>query len=55
MKKGSDDDFLYCANLKCEHHDCLRHNCNTPWNVMIVRRKFQMNKDGGCKDKITER
>lgn len=30
-------DITYCPNRKCEHVECLRHNKNTPFNVLINR------------------
>lgn len=50
MKK--DEDFLYCSNMKCPHVECLRHNVNTPYNVIIYRRRF-VNKGEECKGKVT--
>ena len=48
-------DFVYCNQRKCIHTECLRHNVNTPWNVMIYRDKFEPDKEWNCKDIILER
>lgn len=45
-----DDEFVYCGWRKCPHLDCLRHNVNTPFNEIILRRKFNPDKDWNCKD-----
>ena len=46
-------DFIFCANRMCEHTECLRHNCNTPYNTIIHRSdKFKPDKDGNCKDMV---
>ena len=46
------NDITYCPNRKCEHIECLRHNKNAPFNIMISR--FQeipkQDKDGKCKE-----
>lgn len=53
MKKNNDE-FVYCGNRKCPHVECLRHNLNTPWNVMIFRRNFEVNKEWECKYIVTK-
>ena len=35
--------------------ECLRHNVNTPWNILIYRKDFKPDKDWNCKDMILER
>ena len=42
--------FIYCGLRKCIHTECLRHNVNTPFNVLILRRNFNPDKDWNCKD-----
>lgn len=49
------DHFVYCSQRKCIHEECLRHNVNTPWNVLIYRSNFNHDKDWNCKDIVLER
>ena len=49
------DRFVYCSQRKCKHLECLRHNVNTPWNVLIFRSDFKPDKDWNCKDIVLER
>lgn len=44
------NEFVYCGLRKCPHIECLRHNVNTPFNVLILRRNFNPDKDWNCKD-----
>ena len=50
IKGKSDDRFIYCHHLKCPHTECLRHNVNAPFNVILYFRKFNPDKDWNCKD-----
>ena len=50
INNNDENEFVYCGWRKCPHTDCLRHNVNTPFNVMILRRKFNPDKDWNCKD-----
>ena len=49
------DYFVYCSQRKCPHEECLRHNVNTPWDVLIYRNNFNPDKDWNCKDIVLER
>ena len=44
------NEFVYCGLRKCIHTECLRHNINTPFNMLILRRNFNPDKDWNCKD-----
>ena len=44
------EEFVYCGLIHCPHIHCLRHNKNTPFNVLILRRKFNPDKEWNCKD-----
>ena len=44
------NEFVYCGLIKCIHTECLRHNVNTPYNKIILRRKFNPDKDWNCED-----
>lgn len=46
--------FIYCSLRNCIHKDCLRHNVNTPFNVLILRDTFKPDKEWNCKDKVKE-
>ena len=41
--------IVYCSQRKCPHTMCIRHNANTPYNVMIKRKDFCPGKDWKCK------
>ena len=43
-------EIVYCGQRHCPHRACLRHNVNTPFNVVIRRRTFSPDKDWNCKD-----
>lgn len=51
-KKKSENEFIYCSLRHCPHLDCLRHNKNTPFNVLIKRDTFKPDKDWNCKDMV---
>lgn len=42
-------DIIYCSRQKCIHTNCIRHNTNTPFNVLIKRKDFCPDKDWNCK------
>ena len=52
MKSSRSNNFVYCGNRKCPYIECLRHNTNTPWNMLITRDNFQLDKNLECKHKI---
>ena len=43
--------IVFCKNRKCEHVECLRHNINAPYNVVITRKDFDIKK-GECEGYI---
>ncbi len=45
-------EFIYCSWRHCPHRACLRHNVNTPFNVIIYRRMFNPDKNWNCKDMV---
>ena len=51
----SAEEFVYCGLRKCPHTECLRHNTNTPFNVLILRKNFKPDKEWNCKDIVLER
>ena len=46
----SSEEFVYCGLRKCPHTECLRHNTNTPFNVLINRKNVKQKKKKNCKD-----
>lgn len=55
MKK-KDNEFIYCGDRNCPHIECLRHNKNTPFDMLILRsNKFSRDKNGNCKDIVIEK
>ena len=47
------EEFIYCGWRKCTHTECLRHNVNTPFGVLILRsNKFKPDIDWNCKDMV---
>lgn len=54
MKK-KEDEFIYCAERLCPHHECMRHNKWIPYNVKVLVEKYTCDKDGNCKHIIVER
>ena len=55
QNKSKTDHFVYCSQRKCPHTECLRHNVNTPWDVLVYRNKFDPDKEWNCKDIVLER
>ena len=56
MKKNKDNEeqFMYCTQRNCPHVNCLRHNVNTPWNVLITRDNFHPDNNWVCKGILIE-
>ena len=50
VNNNDSNEFIYCGLRKCPHTECLRHNVNTPFNVLILRRNFTPDKDWNCMD-----
>lgn len=49
-KDNSSEEFVYCELRHCKHRECLRHNVNTPFNKIILRRKFKPDENWNCKN-----
>ncbi len=45
-------EITYCTNMKCSHLECLRHNKNAPFNVVIkvFSERPKLDKEGKCKE-----
>lgn len=52
---SSPSEFVYCGLRKCPHTTCVRHNVNTPWNKLILRKEYNPDKEWNCKDKVEEK
>ena len=50
VANNESNEFVYCGLRKCPHIECLRHNANTPFNILILRKNFNPDKDWNCKD-----
>lgn len=50
--KGNKEELVYCSQMHCNHTDCLRNKANTPWGVLVQMKKFEIDKNGKCKDKL---
>lgn len=51
---NSDDKFVYCGVWKCPHIQCFRHHVHEPWNICIIERKFNPDKNWNCKDMLED-
>lgn len=47
-----ENEFVYCGIRKCPHTVCLRHNKNTPFGKIVVRKNFTPDGEWNCKDKV---
>lgn len=52
MSNKKEKEFVYCSLRYCPNIQCLRHNKNTPYNVLITRNTFKPDKDWNCKDMV---
>lgn len=53
-KTKQKEEFVYCSLRHCPNITCLRHNINTPYNVLIKRDTFKPDKEWHCKDLVEE-
>ncbi len=47
-----ENNIIYCPNRKCEYIECLRHDKNIPFDVVISRfsENPKQDKNGKCKE-----
>ncbi len=47
-----ENNIIYCPNKKCTHIECLRHNQNMPFYIMVKRfsENPKLDKKGICKN-----
>lgn len=45
---------MYRANRNCLQVDCVRHDKNIPFNILITRENYKEDKNGNCKYKILD-
>lgn len=50
--ESESNEFVYCGMRKCPHITCLRHNKNTPFGKIVVRKNFTPDTEWNCKDKV---
>ena len=43
---------IYFANRNCSHLDCVRHDKNIPFNILILRENYKVDSNGNCKHKL---
>lgn len=50
---NNEHEFIYCGWRKCPNTQCLRHNVNTPYGVLILQSKdFKPDREWNCKDMV---
>ena len=40
--KSSENIKMYCSNRNCSHLECVRHDKNIPFNVLIKRENYDV-------------
>ena len=45
---------MYCSNRDCPYLECVRHDRNIPFNVLIKREDYKLDKDDNCKHKLLD-
>lgn len=53
--RSQSEHFTYCGVRECIHTECLRHNINTPWDVLIYRKDYSPDKNWNCKDIVEDK
>lgn len=52
--KSSENIKMYCSNRNCSHLECVRHDKNIPYNTLIKRENYKLNKDGSCSNMLLD-
>lgn len=39
---------IYCGNRNCSHLECVRHDQYVPFDVLIIRENYKLDKDNNC-------
>jgi hypothetical protein len=39
---------LYCGNRNCLHLECVRHDRYVPFDVLIIRENYKLDKGNNC-------
>ena len=52
--KSSENIKMYCSNRNCSHLECVRHDKNIPYNILIKRENYKLNKDGSCSNMLLD-
>ena len=53
IKLGTKE-YPYCSNRQCEDQMCLRNWKYAPWNILLWRENYTVDKKGICKNKIDD-
>lgn len=57
LKKRTIDekkDKIYCSNRTCPFIECVRYYKNIPYNVLILRENYKLDKNGDCSHKLLD-
>lgn len=41
-------DRIYCSNRTCPYMECVRYYKNIPYNVLILRENYRLDKKNEC-------
>lgn len=52
--KSSENIKMYCSNRNCSHLECVRHDKYIPYNTLIKRENYKLNKDGSCSNMLLD-
>ena len=39
---------IYCGNCNCPYLECVRHDKNIPFNILILRENYILDKNNKC-------
>ena len=45
---------IYCSNRACPFVECVRYYKNIPYNVLILRENYKLDKNGDCSYRILD-
>lgn len=48
--KSSENIKMYCSNRNCSHLECVRHDKNIPFNILIKRENYKLDKNNECQN-----
>lgn len=47
-EKNQKKDKIYCNNRTCPYMECVRYYKNIPYNVLILRENYKLDKNNKC-------